>query len=263
MEKLATVKKVVLAVIRFPATLPHRIKSGYRTLNHDIEEAMAQMNPAERLLVTGIIVVPVLLLGIAAMTHAKNIEDASPFDLFPGWGWWLFGLFTIWFAFYMFIRYCGADAIWARDERIKRGIELIPDTWFRLGREVKHSPDTIIDYDNFSRKLVYYSMSDWQKAISDRAWIEKTFIPRGYRLEDCYAIYKMEAGRKKYTHFDFYLRKGGDLVHVAMFPSAYEVELVEVKRYDERYNYKTYDIKSKEGKYVRQVSQVLKEMYAN
>ena len=262
-EKFALVKKTVLAIIHFPATVPHRLKSGYKTLNHDIEEALAEMDSGSRFVVTHVLMILVALVGCSVMIHADNIEDASPFDLFPSWGWWLLGMFLLWVCGYIWIRYCGADSIAARDARIKNGSELIPDTWFRLGKSVKHSPDTIIDYDNFSRNLVYASMSDWQRAISDKAWVEKAFSPRGYKLEDYYAIYRMEAGRKKYTNFDFYLRKGEDLVHIAMYPSEYEVELVEMKRYDERYEYKIYDVKTREGRSCRQISQVLKEMYAN
>lgn len=263
MEKLAIVKKIVLGIICFPITFLRALRKGYKAISNGIEESLAQMNSGSRFLLTHGIILFSAIVASAAAIHANNVRKANPFDLGAGCGWGVFAGFLLWFCIYLWIRYCCADAIWAKDQRIKSGLELIPDTWARLWLSVDHSPDTIIDYNNFSRKLVYYSMSDWQRAISDRDWVEKTFIPRGYALEDCYAIYKMEAGRKVYTHFDFYLRKGEELVHVAMYPSAYEVELVEMKSYNERYNYKTYTVRSKEGKCIRQVLQVLKEMYNN
>ena len=221
-------------------TILRAIPKGYRAFNTYIEIPLSQVTPNGRFYICGLISLFFMLFSLLGINQVYKIRDENPFEIFPGKGFFIFSLIMMALAFYVIRRGCCAGNRYYRNERIKKGLEVLPENWFRFGNNTPRDPDVIVDFDRFSRELVAKNLTPWQYALSERSWLRKHLEPEGWFLEDFKARYTTR-GEKEYTGFDYYFKKGHDYLEITCCRTSVTVAPVRRISYDPDYGFGEYE----------------------
>ena len=202
------------------------LRKGCRQLNADIEGFFQGFGPNGAFCIMCLLVIPVLLTGCAVFL---SVEESG------GFGPMVPLLASLSLAFSIIRRYYKAEVRRAKEERIQRGLREAPETWSRFSANTPHAPDTVIDFDRFNRGTVYKCLTPWQYASSERSWLKGKLEPAGWALTEFQAHYSSRYGEKRYTGYDFYFKKGPDILRVSAGGGSLSVQPVTLVYTDEDY----------------------------
>lgn len=202
------------------------LRKGYRQLNADIEGFFQGFSSNGAFCMMCLLVIPVLLIGYAIFL---------PMEESGGFGPMVPLLVSLFLAFSIIRRYYKSEVRRAKEERIQRGLREAPETWARFSANTPHTPDTVIDFDRFNRSTVYKCLTPWQYAFSERSWLKGKLEPLGWALTEFQAHYYNWYGEKCYTGYDFYFKKGPDILRVSAGKGSLSVQPVTLVYTDEDY----------------------------